>query len=222
MLREETDRLAQIIWEYHHVNHKLKKADCLFVLGSHDIRVAEYAARLFHEGWAPYIIFSGGMAHNNDMLNTGWDKSEAEILADRAINMGVPEANVLLEKEAHNTGENVQFSEKVLEAEGISYDKVIAVQKPYMERRTYATIRIHWPDKKLIVSSPPISYSDYPNGEISRDELINIMVGDLQRIIEYPALGFQIVQEVPDDVMSAYKQLIQMGFSGHLIKQSTE
>jgi len=48
------------------------------------------------------------------------------------------------------------------------------------------------------------------------------MVGDLQRIIEYPSLGYQITQKVPDDVLEAYKQLMQMGFSGHLIKQSAD
>ena len=218
MIKNETDRLAQIIWDFHHVNHKLKNADCLFVLGSHDIRVAEYAARLFHEGWAPYMIFSGGMAHNDDLLYTGWDKSEAEILADRAMERGVPQDRILLEKEAQNTGENVQFSEKILETEGIRYDKVIAIQKPYMERRTLATIRIYWPEKELIVSSPPISYTDYPNGEIGRDELINIMVGDLQRIIEYPALGYQIGQEVPEEVWDAYEKLISTGYDRHLIR----
>lgn len=217
MPREETDRLAQIIWDYHHVNHKLKVADCLFVLGSHDIRVAEYAARLYFEGWAPYIIFSGGMAHHDDMLNTGWDKSEAEILAHRAMELGVPQEKILLEKEALNTGENVKFSEKILEAAGIRYDKIIAIQKPYMERRTFATIKVHWPHRELIVSSPPICYRDYPNKEIKKEELINIMVGDLQRIIEYPALGYQIEQNVPEEVMEAYEKLIGLGFTGHLI-----
>ena len=215
---KQIEKLARIIWDYHKLNHKLKKVDCLFVLGSHDIRIAEYAARLFLEGWAPYILFSGGIAHNNDMLNTGWDKSEAEIFANIAIELGVPEHSILIEKEAENTGENVRFSEKILRKKGIPFNKIIAVQKPYMERRTLATIKVHWPEKDLIVTSPPLTYDEYPNGEISRDELINIMVGDLQRIIEYPALGFQIEQDVPNEIMDALNALVSAGYDKHLIR----
>jgi len=50
------DALAKIIWDYHHINHQLKKADCIFVLGSHDTRVAEYAAIYFYKG-TPRILF---------------------------------------------------------------------------------------------------------------------------------------------------------------------
>jgi len=86
-----------------------------------------------------------------------------------------------------------------------------------MERRTYATIKVHWPEKELIVSSPPLTYEEYPNREISRDGLINIMVGDLQRIIEYPALGFQIEQHLSEKVKKAYEELIHQGYTKHMI-----
>ena len=44
------------------------------------------------------------------------------------------------------------------------------------------------------------------------------MVGDLQRIIEYPAMGFQIAQDVPPDVLQAYRNLIRQGYTRHMIK----
>lgn len=212
-----TEELAEVLWDYHHLNHRLEKADLLFVLGSHDIRVADYAARLFHEGWAPLILFSGGSAHQGDMLETGWEKSEAETFADRAAELGVPPDRILMEREARNTGENVKLSQVILQEKGIPIKKIIAVQKPYMERRTFATIRVHWPEKELIVTSPPLSLDEYPNGEISFETLVNIMVGDLQRIIEYPAKGFQIYQEVPREVLEAYGQLVDAGFDRHMI-----
>jgi hypothetical protein len=46
------------------------------------------------------------------------------------------------------------------------------------------------------------------------------MVGDLQRIRLYPEKGFQIYQEIPENVMKAYEQLISMGFNKHLINGS--
>lgn len=44
------------------------------------------------------------------------------------------------------------------------------------------------------------------------------MVGDLQRIKFYPAKGFQVYQEIPNDVWNAYEQLIAAGFDKHLMK----
>ena len=34
---------ARTVWDYHHVGHELRKADCVIALGSHDTRVAERA-----------------------------------------------------------------------------------------------------------------------------------------------------------------------------------
>jgi uncharacterized SAM-binding protein YcdF (DUF218 family) len=211
------DECAKIIWDYHHVNHQLEKSDCLFVLCSHDLRVADYATKLFFDGYAPLIIFSGGMAHEGDLLETGWKNSEAEIFAERAINLGIPRNKIIIENKAKNCGENVLFTDKILIDENLHFNSFIAVQKPYMERRTYATIKVHWPNKKLIVASPPINFNDYPTNEISKDDVINIMVGDLQRIKIYPEMGFQIYQEIPSNVWGAYEKLISFGFNKHLM-----
>jgi uncharacterized SAM-binding protein YcdF (DUF218 family) len=88
-----------------------------------------------------------------------------------------------------------------------------------MERRTFATFRKVWPEKQALVTSPQMSFEDYPNQEISKSEVIGIMVGDLQRIRLYPAKGFQIPQEIPPDVWAAGQKLIQLGYSQNLIKE---
>ena len=43
------------------------------------------------------------------------------------------------------------------------------------------------------------------------------MVGDLQRIREYPKLGYQIEQEIPAKVWRAYEKLGAAGYDKHLI-----
>ncbi len=220
MTSENVDKLAKKIWNYHHVNHKLEKADAIFVLCSHDLRVADYATKLFFDGFAPMIIFSGGIAHQGDLVETPWEKPEAEIFAERAIKLGVPIEKIIIENKAKNCGENVLFTDKILREKGLNFDSFIAVQKPYMERRTYATIKIHWPKKKVIVTSPLIDFEDYPTEEISKDDVINIMVGDLQRIKIYPKKEFQIFQEIPDDVWKAYQELMRLGYTKHLLKSA--
>src|SRR3989344_2304569 len=218
MTSEEVDKLARKIWNYHHVNHKLEKADAIFVLCSHDLRVADYAAKLFLEGFAPIIIFSGGIAHQGDLVETPWGKPEAEMFAERAIQLGVPKEKIIIENKAKNCGENVLFTGKILKEKNLDLNSVIAVQKPYMERRTYATMKVHWPHKKVIVTSPSIKFEDYPNKDIPKENVINIMVGDLQRIRIYPQKGFQIFQEIPDDVWRAYQELVRLGYTKQLLR----
>ncbi len=87
-----------------------------------------------------------------------------------------------------------------------------------MERRSYATFKKHWPGKNLLVTSPQIPFDKYATDDIPLDKVINIMVGDLQRIQLYPAKGFQVYQEIPPEVWNAYERLIQLGFDKHLVK----
>ena len=223
MITKETIKLAKKLWDYHHMNQSLEKSDCILVLGSHDLRVPERGAQLFLDKWAPYIIFSGtgfGHKHKHDLLSTNWERAEADIFADVAIKMGVPKEVVLIENKSTNTGENILFTQKLLKAKGLDPQTFIVVQKPYMERRSYATFKKHWPDKKLIVTSPQIPFEEYPNDEISLEQVINIMVGDIQRIKIYPKKGFQIFQEIPDDVWQAYEQLVKLGYDKHLLLPS--
>ena len=57
----------------------------------------------------------------------------------------------------------------------------------------------------------------YSNETLSPDDVVSIMVGDLQRIRLYPEKGFQIHQDIPDDVWGAYEELVSAGYDKHLI-----
>lgn len=216
MISSEIFALARTIWDYHHLNHVLEKTDCILALGSHDLRVAERAAELYLEGFAPLLIMSGGLGNfTKDM----WLEKEADKFAAVAIQKGVPANEILVENKSTNTGANILFTQKLLEEKGLYPQSFIIVQKPYMERRSYATFKKHWPEKKLIVTSPQISFDNYQTREISIEKVINIMIGDLQRIKIYPEKGFQVYQEIPKEVWNAYEKLIALGFDKHLVKE---
>ncbi len=215
MVDKQTFELANTLWDYHHVNQSLEKSDCILVLGSHDLRVAERGAELYLQGFAPLIIFSGGLGNFTKEI---WDESEADKFATVAVHMGVPREAILIENKSTNTGENILFTQQLLKENSLDPQSFIVVQKPYMERRSYATFKKYWPDKKLVVTSPQISFEKYCNDEIPLEKVINIMVGDLQRIKIYPEKGFQIFQEIPSEVWSAYEQLIGLGYDKHLVK----
>lgn len=215
MVNAEVIDLAKKLWDYHHMDHEIVKAECILALGSHDLRVANRAAELYLQGWAPLVIFSGGLGNLTQHV---WTESEADKFARIAIELGVPAESIIIENRSTNTGENIQFTRQLLLEKGLDIGHFIVVQKPYMERRSYATFKQHWPDKKLTVTSPQITFDDYHSEEIPVEKVINIMVGDLQRIKLYPEKGFQIYQHIPDDIWQACEKLIDLGFDKHLVK----
>ena len=217
-MKEDIDGLAKKIWDYHYLNQKVEKADCVLILCSNDLRVVEKAAEIFLEGWAPLLVITGGISHQDDLLAEPWGVPPAEKFAEVAIGIGVPRDKILIENRATNTGENIVFTQKLLREKGLEPNKFIVVQKPYMERRAWAALNKQWPGKEFIMVSPGVSFEDYPNEFISKDMLINLIVGDLQRIKEYPAKGYQVAQDIPAGVWDAYEKLVKFGYTKHLIK----
>jgi len=210
--------LVEKIWDYHHLDHQLAQADAILVLCSHDTVVAARGAELFLQGWSPLLIFAGGLGTITRRL---WHEPEADQFAGIAIEMGVPKDRILVENTSTNTGENILFTKQLLAGKGLDPQTFIVVQKPYMERRSFATFRKLWPEKQVRVTSPRVSLDDYlrecSHGALSPDDVIGIMVGDLQRIKLYPEKGFQIPQHIPDEVWRAYQELVEAGYDNYLI-----
>ncbi|MDF2184818.1 YdcF family protein [Grimontia hollisae] len=200
----------ETIWNFHLMGHDVKPADCLFVLCSNDLRVAEYAAELYRKELAPYLLVSGGRGRFTEDI---FDKTEAETFADILCDEGVPASAILLETKATNSGQNMTLSYKVMKDHGLAFSRFILVQKPFMERRAYATFMKQWPGdiESVVCTSPPISFLDYPNADLPFDHVVEAALSDFERIRDYPAKGFQIEQPIPDDVMSAYHAIKKLG-----------
>ena len=218
-MNDRVRALAETIWDYHHMGHRLQPSDVILVLCSHDVAVAAHGAKLWLDGWAPLLIYSGGLGAITKRL---WQEPEADQFARIAIEMGVPADRILIENQSTNTGENVKLTRALLAAKGIDPARFIVVQKPYMERRSYATFQKVWPGKNIVVTSPPASFDEYlarySNSALSADQVVAIMAGDLQRIRIYPQLGFQIHQDIPDEVWAAFEELVSLGYDDSLIR----
>lgn len=197
-------RQIELLWQYMQLQHRLTSVDCLLVMCSNDLRVAEHAANLYKQGYAPYILFSGGEGRFTEGL---FEKSEAETFAELAKASGVPEEAILLETKSSNSGENVRFSEQLLIDKGLVFESFILVQKPFMERRALATFEKQWqgPYSHLLVSSTGEAFFDYINEEMPLMLVLEALLEDFERIKRYPAKGFQTEQPLPDDVETAYQ-----------------
>lgn len=207
-------KAAKILWDYLKLNQPLQKSDCILAMGSHDLRVADYAASLVVEGWAPLLVCSGGLGRLTKEI---WLESEAAKFAQIAGEAGIPKSQILIEDRSTNTSENILFSKSLLEQNKLKIKSAILVHKPYMERRAYATARLYWPELDIVATSPNIPFEVYPTKEIPVENLIQIMAGDFQRILVYPAKGFQIPQEVSKEASEAYKILVDHGFTQYLV-----
>jgi uncharacterized SAM-binding protein YcdF (DUF218 family) len=206
---------ARVIWDYHQMRHHLRPCSAGIGLGSHDLGVATLAADLYHAGLFPVLVFSGA---NSPTTAARFPRGEAVHFAEHAMALGVPQDAVIIEPHAANTGQNIEFSRRALAAAGIPVTSVMLVSKPYMQRRAFATIRRSWPEAEAVCASEDLSFDEYLKS-IGDDKLvIDMLTGDLQRIIEYPARGFAIAQDVPADVMDAYRRLLAAGFDSRLLK----
>ncbi|MBQ0828582.1 YdcF family protein [Streptomyces tagetis] len=205
---------ARLIWDYHQMRHALRPADVAIGLGSHDLGVATTSAELYRAGLFPILVFTGG---NSPTTAARFPRGEAVHYREHALTLGVPDEAILLEPRAGNTGHNITYSRQVLADAGISPASVLLVSKPYMERRSYATARKLWPEVDVRCASESVDLDDYVRSVGDGRLVLDMLVGDLQRVIEYPKLGFAVAQEVPKDVRAAYENLLAAGFTSRLI-----
>lgn len=209
----------QILWDYLSLHQNVEKADVILGFGCYDDNVARRAAELYHQGYAPKILFTGGLGRNTMGL---FSVTEAEKFAKVAIACGVPEKDILLEDQATNTKDNILFSRKLLEEKGIPHSRILGVHKPYMERRIAAAMGVYWPEQAFAVTSFRQSLAqaleEAKRQGMEESNTISTIVGDFQRIELYAQKGYQMPQDIPPEAWEAYHALLAMGYDSQLAK----
>lgn len=215
----EKTEAVHILWDYMRLNQTLHQADCIIGFGSYNEDVARRAAQLYHEGYAPRVLFSGGLGRNTSSM---WADSEASRFASIAVDEGVPENAILLEEKSTNSGENLQFSRELLKNIGLINPRVIGIHKPYMERRLFAAFPVYWPEAEVQVTSWQQSFEEYVarvyRWNRTAEETIHMIVGDFQRIELYAQRGYQVPQVIPQQAQQAFDALVAMGYTDQLIR----
>lgn len=83
------------------------------------------AAQLYHEGVSNTIICSGAAAHNRFI--------EAAVMAQALIDQGVPDNNIIREKDSKSTYQNLFNSKKIMERMGLN--TAVIVSSPWHLRK---------------------------------------------------------------------------------------
>lgn len=187
--------------------------------GNFNTDIARRAAELYLQGYAPRVLFTGGLGRNTDGL---FQEPEAVKFARVAMACGVPEADILIEDKSANTKENIEFTRNLLEARGIPHGHVLGVHQPFMERRITAAMGVYWPELRFSVTSPRVTIPEYLERAraqgVSENASISVIVGDFQRMDLYGRLGYQLPQYIPTEAWQAYHTLVAMGFDKQLAK----
>lgn len=205
---------AEVIWGFHQMGHEVRPCEVAIGLGSHDLGVAEYAAELYRAELFPVVVFTGA---TSPTTLARFPRGEAVHYQEHALELGVPADAILVEPRATNTGTNMTLSREVLAGAGLHPTSALLICKPYMQRRAFATAGKVWPELDVVCASEPLSLPDYVKSIGDENLVIDMLVGDLQRVIEYPKQGFATEQDVPQAVGSAYCRLVEHGFTSRLI-----
>ncbi|MBR2420778.1 MAG: YdcF family protein [Oscillospiraceae bacterium] len=209
----------QVIWDYLCLNEPLQKADCIVGFGNFNTDIARRAAELYHAGYAPKILFTGGLGRNTDGL---LPEPEAVRFAKVAMKCGVPEEDIILEPKSTNTKENILFTREKLKSLGLTEPAVLGVHQPFMERRIKAAMGVYWPELNFRITSPQVTIPQYleaAKGQgITENASVSVIVGDFQRMDLYAKLGYQLPQHIPEETWEAFRKLVEMGFDQQLAK----
>ena len=209
----------QVIWDYLGMHQEPKKADCIVGFGNFNTNIARRAAELYHQGYAPKILFTGGLGRNTEGL---LPEPEAVRFAKVAMSCGVPECDIILEDKSTNTKENIDFTRNKLVALGLPHERILGVHQPFMERRITAAIGVYWPELDFTVTSPQVTIPQYLEDSqrqgITENAAVSVIVGDFQRMDLYAKLGYQLPQHIPAEAWAAFHELVAMGFDKQLAK----
>ena len=209
----------QVIWDYLGMHQEPVQADVIVGFGNFNTDIARRAAELYHQGYAPKILFTGGLGRNTEGM---LPEPEAVRFAKVAMECGVPEEDIILEDKSRNTKENIEFTRALLEENGIPHAHILGVHQPFMERRIVAAMGVYWPQQSFSVTCPQVTIPEYLRRAleqgITENASVSVIVGDFQRIELYAKLGYQLPQYIPEEAWEAYRKLVAMGYDKQLAK----
>ncbi len=104
-----------------------EKADAIVAVsgGNTSVRTAE-AIRLYKDGWADKLIFSGAAQDANSPSN-------ALVMKRQAVDDGVPESDIIIDQLSRTTHQNAERTDELVKDYAIS--RLIVVTSPYHQRR---------------------------------------------------------------------------------------
>lgn len=164
------------------VQDKLGRADVIVVLGgdANGERVEE-GVKLFKQGYAPYLLMSGGPL--------AWRLNYAGWMKKQARESGVPEKAILLEDRSRSTIEDAKFCLPIIQGKG--FKSLILVTSPYHCRRAGKVFRKVFVPAGIKVMVYPVQKSEFnPHRWWTRHEDTGAVVWEYVAMVMYFLKGY--------------------------------
>jgi len=205
--------LAKEIFEYLCVRDEaVPKADLVVGFGHFDLRIPKMCGALYTDGRAARVLLTGGCGAGTADL----PDAEAAVFL-RVLTQAypaIPAAHVCVESASTNTGENIRFGGEALRRADPAFcfesgvRSVIAVASPYRQRRVLRTMQLLHPSIRVFCSPPATSFEEEQRLFASKNQdLVSLLLGEMDRMISYPAKGYMAPDPIPPDIMRAKKAI---------------
>ena len=183
------NRIITDISNYIFVADEPEKVDAIFLPGGSHPEQPEYAAALYHKGYAKWLIPSGGISVKADKwqgvrskadIYNGDYQSDCEFFTDVLIKNGVPSNAIIGEYKAGHTRDNAFFSREIVDKKGIEINSAFIVCKAFHARRCLMLYQMAFPEVSIKVC-PIHCYNITKDNWFETEQGIDRVLGELAR-----------------------------------------
>lgn len=183
------NRIITDITNFIFVSDEVEKADAIFLPGSSHPEQPEYAAKLYHQGYAKWLIPSGGISVKRDKwpgvrskadIYNGNYQSDCEFFTDVFLKNGVPASAIIGEDKSGHTRDNAFLSRKAVDKRGVDIKTALLICKAFHARRCLMLYQMAFPDVNIKVC-PVHCYNITKDNWYKSETGIDRVLGELAR-----------------------------------------
>ena len=183
------NRIISDISNFIFVSDKPENVDAIFLPGGSHPEQPEYAAELYNEGYAKWLIPSGGISVKHDKwpgvrskadIYSDDYQSDCEFFTDVFLKNGVPTSAIIGEDQSGHTRDNAFLSRKVVDRRGIDIKTALIVCKAFHARRCLMLYQMAFPNVNIKVC-PVHCYNITKDNWYKSETGINRVLGELAR-----------------------------------------
>lgn len=198
-----TNRIITDISDYIFVSDEPQIVDAIFLPGGSHPEQPEYAAELYCQGLAEWLVPSGGISVKSDKwhdvrskadIYSGDYHSDCEFFTDVLVKNGVPMSAIIEENSSGHTRDNAFFSRKAVDEKGVTIKSAIIVCKAFHARRCLMLYQMAFPNVEIRacpVHCYNITKENWYKTEKGTDRVLgelarcgNQFVGDIKNYLE--------------------------------------
>lgn len=154
------NRIISDISDFIFISDEPRAVDAIFLPGASHPEQPEYAAVLYKQGLAKYIMPSGRVSVKRDKwpgvrskadIYDGDYHTDCEFFTDVLIKNGVPDSVIVGEDESGHTHDNAFFTRKAADEKGMKIVSAMIICKAFHARRCLMLYQMAFPNTKIIV-----------------------------------------------------------------------